>query len=1437
MKLATLWLAVLSLLSCWSATAADVLTTVDDLAATLPDTPVVIAVLTNDAVSTSNATAILRVTQPLHGRVIRNFALTSHAELTPLFRFAAAQLSNTVVQVAITNLYPWYMTNGAWKSIPTNTLTEPDRNWIGGFFPGSLWMIYEYTGDTNFSNWAQMWQAALAPEQYSTAKDDVSFIINCSFGNGYRITGDPDYKDILTQTCRSFTNRWNSIVGCLADDQLLTPPPFEVIIDTMMNTEIFCRPDLDLDTNMLAMAISHAGRTLTNHLRADGSTFMRVIYDGVTNGSVLLKDNRVPVGVLDTWARGQSWATHSFPLLYRYTGDGRFLATAKKLADFYINNAPADYVPYWYYRSNGVQNDLLRDSSAAAVTLAGLLELSQQVTNDADGAKYWLAAHNLFVFLSSTNYLAISTTNAILLHGNPVDANTDTSLIYGDYYFVESLKRFNEIFSRTTLTYIPATNFIGTDTFTYQACESSGAVSTATVTVAVNPKALTVAGIAVNSKVYDGTTSATLIVSNPLLVGVLSSDMVTLNTTNAVGAWEDKNVGTGKLVTVSGLTLLGADTSKYTLTQPTINGDITMASLTVTGITASDRGYDGTTDATLTVSNAVLVGVISGDDAVLKTADATGAFTDPNVGTNKTVLISGLTLSGADAGNYKPTPLSVNASITPADSMVTAWPTATAISYGQTLAASTLSGGSATPPGSFTFTAPSSVPAFGTVPQSVTYTPTDTVDYKTASGFVSVTVNPKELTVAGISANNKAYDGTTNATLILSNAVLVGVLNGDTVTLNTINAVGVFGDKNLGANKLVTVSGLTLLGADAVKYKLTQPTINADITPASLMVRGITASSKVYDGTTSATLVVSNPLLLGVTSGDVVTLNTTNAVGAFVDKNVGTGKLVTVSGLTLLGADAGKYTLTQPTINADITPASLTVTGITVSDKVYDGTTTAMLNTNNGALNTVISGDAVTLNAAVATGAFTDPIVGTNKTVSVSGLALSGADAGNYNLTPLSLNASITPADSMVTAWPTATAITYGQTLAASTLSGGSATPPGSFSFTAPSSVPAFGTAPQSVTYTPTDTVDYTAASGFVSLNVNPKALTVAGIDANSKAYDGTTNATLVVSNALLVGVIGGDSVTLNTTNAVAAFVDKRAGAGKLVTVSGLALLGTDAGNYTLTPPATSADITLASLTVTDITAVSKVYDGTTNVALTVSNALLVGVISGDDVALNTPGATGSFIDPNATTNKTVLVSGLILDGEDAGNYDLTQPTITGSITPANSATALLSSQNPSVRGSNVTFMATVTPMPPGSTTPTGSVQFYANGTALGSPVALTAGVASLNTTDLPVGTNTVTGSYLGDGNFFGSGNSLSQVVRVVPATPVTIVTHDNGDGTVTLTFTGTPGVQYALQASDNLVIPAWANISTNTAGADGHWSFTESTSSHSIRFYRSSKQ
>ena len=384
-----------------------------------------------------------------------------------------------------------------------------------------------------------------------------------------------------------------------------------------------------------------------------------------------------------------------------------------------------------------------------------------------------------------------------------------------------------------------------------------------------------------------------------------------------------------------------------------------------------------------------------------------------------------------------------------------------------------MSGGSATPAGSFAFTTPSTTPNAGTASQSVTYTPTDTANYNTASSTVSVTVNPKALTVTGVTANDKVYDGTNSATLIVSNAVLLGVLTGNTVTLDTTNAVGLFADKDVGSGKLVTVSGLTLLGADAGKYTLTQPTTNADITAASLTVTGITAGDKGYDGTTSATLETSSAALDGVISGDDVTLELTAAAGAFTDPNAGTGKTVLMSGLTLGGTDAGNYALTQPTLTASIMPAIPVVTTWPTASAITYGQTLAA---------SALSGGSAT---PAGTFAFTTPSTAPNAGTALQSVTYTPTDTVNYNTIGSTVSVTVNKANPSVTTWPVASAITYGQTLAASTLSGGSATPAGTFGFATPSTAPNAGTALQSVTYTPTDTADYNTASSTVSVTVD----------------------------------------------------------------------------------------------------------------------------------------------------------------------------------------------------------------------------------------------------------------------------------------------------------------------------------------------------------------
>ena len=288
---------------------------------------------------------------------------------------------------------------------------------------------------------------------------------------------------------------------------------------------------------------------------------------------------------------------------------------------------------------------------------------------------------------------------------------------------------------------------------------------------------------------------------------------------------------------------------------------------------------------------------------------------------------------------------------------------------------------------------------------------------------VKFTVSPATLTVSGISALNKVYDGTTAATVNASGAGLNGVLPADVgnVTLVTAGAVGTFADAKPGINKTVNVSGLALSGHAAGNYNLTQPTVTASISSLGLTVSGITVVKKVYDGTTSATLDTSGASLNGVLAADSgnVTLITTGATGTFADSGVGNGRSVNVSGLSLAGSAAPNYTIIQPPITGNIVPADVTVlAGLAANNKVYDGRTAATLSSNNVVLSGVLSTD--TMNVTFSTNgysaSFYTATVGTDKPITISGLSLTGSAAPNYSLIPPELTATIAPANLIVTA-------------------------------------------------------------------------------------------------------------------------------------------------------------------------------------------------------------------------------------------------------------------------------------------------------------------------------------------------------------------------------------------------------------------------------------
>src|SRR5581483_11237962 len=172
---------------------------------------------------------------------------------------------------------------------------------------------------------------------------------------------------------------------------------------------------------------------------------------------------------------------------------------------------------------------------------------------------------------------------------------------------------------------------------------------------------------------------------------------------------------------------------------------------------------------------------------------------------------------------------------------------------------------------------------------------------------LTANITAANLAIGGLTANNKVYDATTGATL--SGTAIVNALGNDVVSVGG-TGTAVFGNKNVGTGKAVTVSGYTLTGADASNYTLVEPAnLTANITAANLAIGGLTANNKVYDATTGATL--SGTAIVNALGNDVVSVGGTGAA-VFGNKNVGTGKAVTVTGYTLTGADAGNYTLVEP---------------------------------------------------------------------------------------------------------------------------------------------------------------------------------------------------------------------------------------------------------------------------------------------------------------------------------------------------------------------------------------------------------------------------------------------------------------------------------------------------------------------------------------------
>lgn len=648
--------------------------------------------------------------------------------------------------------------------------------------------------------------------------------------------------------------------------------------------------------------------------------------------------------------------------------------------------------------------------------------------------------------------------------------------------------------------------------------------------------------------------------------GVLSGTPVSVNAVSGVATFSNLAhtvAGTGLILTIARPDNSWAATSGTFTIIPYV--------LTIDGLLANNKVYDATTAAQLTYTG--LNGIQATDDVTI--ASYAANFDDKHAGIAKPVTAT-VVLGGADAGKYAIAPIS----------------------------------------------------------------------------GLSADITPKEATLTGISANNKDFDGNTDATLS-GTAVAEGILPDDVVTVNGTAATGQFENAGPGGNIGVIVSGYVLEGDDAGNYTLVQP-------------QGITAN--INDTGLQNQTITFNPLS-AVTYGDPsFTLNASASSGLAVtyvssDENVATvsGNTVTITGagtVTITAEQAGDATH-NPAVDTEqvlvVNQKTLTVTGATAATKVYDGTTAAVI---SGALFGIVGTDDVTL---AGTGFYTDDNVGENIAVNTF-FTLSGADADNYTLqqptgvtgtiTPLALTLNEAVAQNKVYDGTTAAVISG---ILASIITDDDVNYIGTASFATEDVANGIAVI-AAATLTGNDAANYTLVQPTgLSANITKATLTITA-EAVTKAYDGTNVAT-VQNGVITSGIVGTDDVTLASTTVTGTFDTPAIGENKTVTAT-FTLTGNDVANYELATQTYTANITPALLTadITAATVTSKIYDGTN--AAQISGVILNGLVDGETVNATS----GTFTSANAGTDIPVAI---VLTGAHVGNYTFTQPEpgITGSIT------------------------------------------------------------------------------------------------------------------------------------------------------------------------------
>ena len=917
----------------------------------------------------------------------------------------------------------------------------------------------------------------------------------------------------------------------------------------------------------------------------------------------------------------------------------------------------------------------------------------------------------------------------------------------------------------------------------------------------VSPASVT-ASITAHNKTYDGTTAA--VIADRTIAGILDTDDVVLLGDTAT--FDTKDTGVGKTVTASGLTLGGPDASNYTLATNTLT---TTASITAAGVTANiiaaNKVYDGTTVAKIIGRS--LNGVIGVEDVTL--VGDTAAFDSKGIGTGKTVTATGLTLGGADVGNYflASSYAATTAQITRA--ILAANVTVSDKTYDATITATGLT---RTLPGAFSnddITVDGGAATFNTASAGMGKTVTvtglglsgaDTANYLLVSSTVTTTGNILPATLA-VRADNKtkAY-GTANPALSASYTGFVAgqdasVISGSPGLSTTAT------DSSPTGNYPITVTTGSL---NAANYTFNPVNGTLTVGQATLIVtandasRAYGAADPVYTAAYSGFIGSDGTNLI---SGQPVFTTTADA------HSHAYGSPYPIS-MTVGTLSASNYNFAFANGNLTITQAVVTIIADNQS-KVYGAPIPALTFSGSGFANGETIYQLLGQPNLSTTASNHSSVTGGPYDIVISQGTLSSGDYtftfvnGHLTVTQLGLNCRIQAGNK-----------TYDGTTTAVITSRALSDPIGTDDVSLVGTNANFDTknagTDKAVTATNlslggADASNYYLISDTAATTANIAVARVSGnITVADKTYDGTATAT--ITGRSLTGVIGSDDASL--AGGAASFNNRLVGFGKTVTASGLALNGTDAGNYLLTSDSATNHAAINRATVTgQVTVSDKTYNGTTQA--TILTRSLLGVFNGDDVHLSGGGA--NFDTANAGTAKTVTATFLGLSGSDIGNYQLASSSVT---------------TNANILPATLTVTADNKCKTEGCANPAWTDK--CSGFVGSDNANVLSGTPNFNT---PATVGSAVGTYPINISA-GSLTASNYTFNFVNGTLTVIQPTTMSGNSLTVSFAGNPGQTYYIQASTNMT--SWDTIATNVADQLGGVTYTDTTTTnYPCRYYR----